>query len=209
MKPLARAEHPARRRAQLLAGVLLPAAMAAAAPQAPPEGAGGAAWGVAPPAWLTEASVSVKQGYDSSIYGVANNLAGHPPIADVSSWFTALGLDLAADLLAGPGARGGPLETLTVAYSAAYTQYAAAAREDNLRSTLAVKAEGEEGPWSFSVDNSLIYVDGSREDAFFNLYDNLGYAVVRERRNQVQERNASFLRYDGRDPPLVPVPANR
>jgi len=39
-------------------------------------------------------------------------------------------------------------------------------------------------------------VDGSKEDEFFNLYNNLGYGLVRERRNQIQERNTSFLRYD-------------
>jgi len=203
-EPLQRAPAPARARSTGAAALLAALAAASvcapsarpspAAPEAPAPTA--VAWGVAPPAWLTEASVSVKEGSDSNIYGVSDNLAGHPAIANVSSWFTTLGVSLAFDLLGGPATRDGALKTLTVAYSAAYTSYEAAAREDNVRNTLAVKAAGGGGPWSFSVDNSLLYVDGSKEDAFFNLYNNLGYGPTRERRNQIQERDASFLRYD-------------
>jgi len=157
-------------------------------------------WGVCLPAWLSAASLSVREGYDSSIYGVSDNLAGHPAIANVSSRFTTLSASVTFNLLAASQPRdAGPVKALTLAYSADYTQYAAAAREDNLRNTLALHAAGGAGPWSFSVDNPLIYVDGSREDEFFSFYNNLGYGAVRERRNQVQERNTSFLRYDTAD----------
>jgi hypothetical protein len=154
-------------------------------------------WGLALPNWLSAASLSVKEGYDSNIYGVSNNLAGHPPIANVSSGFTTLSASVMFDLLAAtdPG-HASLLNTLTLAYSADYTEYEAASREDNLRNTFTLDAAGKNGPWSFSIDNPLLYVDGSREDAFFNYYNNLGYGAVRERRNQIQERNTSFLRYD-------------
>jgi hypothetical protein len=190
----------------MLAAALLPFAAASradaqAAPQAPsatqpsPD-----EWGVTRPSWLSAASLSVKEGYDSSIYGVSDNLAGHPAIANVSSWFTTLSASVTFDLLAASEPRdSGFLKTLTLAYSADYTRYAAAAREDNLRNTLTLEAAGKGGPWSFSIDNPLLYVDGSREDEFFNFYNNLGYGAVRERRNQIQERNASFLRYDAAD----------
>jgi hypothetical protein len=166
-----------------------------AANQPPPD-----EWGVVLPGWLSATSLSVKQGYDSNIYGVSDNLAGHPAIADITSWFTTLSAGLTVNLLAASGNQdAGLLKTLTLSYSADYTQYAAAAREDNLRNTLTLDATGKDGPWSFSIDNPLLYVDGSREDQFFNFYNNLGYAPVRERRNQIQERNTSFLRYDGAD----------
>lgn len=184
-----------------LLAVLLAASASAQSAQpspAPPASPAVDAWGVAPPAWLTEASVTVKEGSDSNIYGVSDNLAGHPAIANLSSWFTTLGVNFAFDFLAGPGTRDGALKTLTVAYSAAYTHYEAAAREDNVRNTLAVEAAGGRGPWSFSVDNSLLYINGSKEDAFFNFYNNLGYGPTRERRNQVQERDTSFLEYDAK-----------
>jgi hypothetical protein len=169
-----------------------PAAAAAAS-----GGTAADAWGVTPPKWLTAASVAVTQGSDSNIYGVSDNLAGHPAIANVSSSFTTLSANMALDLLADAGPQESRLlKTLTLSYSADYTQYNAAAREDNLRNTLTINATGKEGPWSFAVDNPLLYVDGSREDAFFNFYNNLGYGPVRERRNQIQERNVSSLRYD-------------
>ncbi len=157
-------------------------------------------WGVVLPGWLSASSVSVKEGYDSNIYGVSDNLAGHPPIADISSWFTTLSASVTVNLLAAAGDQGaGFLKALTLSYSADYTEYSAASREDNLRNTFTLGASGKEGPWSFSIDNPLLYVDGSREDQFFNLYNNLGYGIVRERRNQIQERNNSFVRYDVAD----------
>ena len=173
------------------------------APAAPATGAAARAadsWGVTLPNWLAAASVAVREGYDSNIYGVSDDLSGHPAIANVSSSFTTLSASLTFNLLADPGPQiGSFLRTLTFTYSAEYTLYAAAAREDNLRNTFTVDAAGQGGPWSFSIDNPLLYVDGSKEDEFFNFYNNLGYGAVRERRNQIQERNTSFVRYDASD----------
>ena len=156
-------------------------------------------WGITLPNWLSAASISVKEGYDSNIYGVSDNLAGHPAIANVSSGFTTLSASVTFNLLAASEAQDASfVKTLTFAYSADYTQYEAASREDNLRNTFTLDATGAGGPWSFSIDNPLLYVDGSKEDEFFNFYNNLGYGAVRERRNQIQERNVSFLRYDAK-----------
>src|SRR5271165_3546121 len=57
-------------------------------------------WGITRPNWLAAASLSAREGYDSNIYGVSNNLAGHPAIADVPSWFTTLSASFTFDLLA-------------------------------------------------------------------------------------------------------------
>jgi hypothetical protein len=158
------------------------------------------ALGITKPSWLTVASGAAQEGYDSNIFGVSTNLAGHPDIANVSSWFTTLSTSLTFDLLAPSGAQNGSFLTiLTLAYAADYTAYSAVAREDNLRNTLIATVRGKNGPWSLSVNNLLLYVDGSREDQFYNFYNNLGYAPTRERRNQIQERNTSFLRYDAPD----------
>ncbi len=183
----ARATHAAALLAVIAAG-------AARAQNAPASDA----WGIATQGWLS-ASVAVREGSDSSIFGVSDNLAGHPNIANVSSAFTMLSAGVTFNLLASQPQGASPFKTLTLAYTADYTAYAEAAREDNLRNTLTLEASGSEGPWSFSIDNPLLYVDGSREDAFFNFYNNLGYGLVRERRNQIQENNRSFLRYDAND----------
>ncbi len=158
------------------------------------------AWGLTLPAWLSASSLAVTEGYDTNIYGVSNNLAGHPPIANIGSWFTTLSARVTFNLLAASGPRDASfLKTLSLTYAADYTQYEAAAREDNLRNTLTLDAAGKSGPWSFAINNPLLYVDGSKEDLFFNFYNNLGYGPVRERRNQIQERNTSFLRFDATD----------
>jgi hypothetical protein len=177
--------------------------IAAAARSQSPSGALAApadAWGLTPPRWISVASLAVTEGNDSNIYGVSDNLAGHPAIANIPSATTTLSASVTFDLLAGSGPQDSRLlKTLTFTYTADYTQYEAAAREDNLRNTFTLDATGKGGPWSFSIDNPLLYVDGSKEDEFFNYYNNLGYGAVRERRNQIQERNTSFLRYDWKD----------
>lgn len=151
-----------------------------------------------PPAWVSGEYSAVKEGIDTNVYGVEDNLAGHPPIANISSGFTTLSAGLTVNLLP-PAASsdGGFLQTLSLAYAADYTAYDEIAREDNLRNTLTLQAKGREGPWSLDFENPFLYVDGSKEDPFYNLYDNLGYGPTRERRRQIQERNNSYLRYDG------------
>jgi hypothetical protein len=152
------------------------------------------------PNWLTAASVTAKEGYDTNIFGVSTNLAGHLNIANVSSWFTTVSANLTFNLLTPSGARSGSfLTALTLAYSADYTAYTAVAREDNLRNTVTLTVKGKSGPWTLSIANPFLYVNGSKEDQFFNTYSPQGYAATRERRNQIQERNTSSLRYDAPD----------
>ncbi len=154
----------------------------------------------AKPSWVTAASVTVKEGNDSNIFGVSATPAGHPDVADASSAFTSISTSLTFDLLGGSGAQNGSfLKVLTLAYAADYTAYEAVAREDNIRNTLTLTLRGKEGPWTLSIDNPLLYVDGSKTDPFYSTYSVLGYAATRERRDQIQEREASILRFDAAD----------
>ncbi len=149
------------------------------------------------PAWLGTTSASVKEGYDSNLYGVSATPAGHPNVANVSSTYTTLDATLTVDFLAPAGPRHGHfLSLLTLAYAADYTAYQAVAREDNLRNTFTLTLRGKEGPWSAAIDNQFLFVDGGKDDPFYSTYNVLGYAPTRERRKQAQERNTSFLRYD-------------
>jgi len=154
-------------------------------------------FGLNSPSWLTGATAAVKQGYDSNLFGTSTNPAVGPAVANVSSPFTTFSVNLSADLLALTGAQnGGPLTLFSVTYAADYTSYATVAREDNLRNTVTLALRAKQGPWTFQLDNPFLYVDGSKEDVIYNTYSVLGYAPTRERRNQLQERNASLLRYD-------------
>lgn len=156
------------------------------------------AWGVTPPQWLTEASFSFKEGYDTDIFGTtAARLPGDPNVANVSSAFTVFSPKAAITLL--PFVSGGPdkvFTTLALGYAGDYAIYRAANSEKNLRNNFTQQIKGKSGPWSASVDNSLIYVAGSTHDVIYATYSPLGYAAARERREQIQERGAGYLRYD-------------
>jgi hypothetical protein len=190
---------------QTTSTILLIAFLAAAipasaqSPSPPPAPAGGVpdAWGQTPPTWLTAASVGVKQGYDSNLFGTSTNPAGHPDVANVGSGFTVLSANLTFDLLAGSGTpQGGFFSALTLAYGGDYTAYEKVAREDNLRNTFSLLVKGKSGAWSLSIDNPLIYVDGGKEDPIYNTFTPPGFSAALQRRNQIQERNTSMLRYD-------------
>ena len=57
------------------------------------------------PAALTELSVTVKESYDSNVFGTERNptLAGRPEIADVDSWVTSIGAHGASRRRIAPG----------------------------------------------------------------------------------------------------------
>jgi hypothetical protein len=136
--------------------------------------------GVTKPGWLTVASVAAKEGYDSNIFGVSVTPAGHPDVANAASSYTTLSTNLTLDLLAASGTqKGGFFTNLTLAYAADFTSYRQAASEDNLRNTLTLTIKGKSGPWTLSIDNPLVYVDGSKEDPFYSTYSVLGYAATR------------------------------
>jgi hypothetical protein len=154
-----------------------------------------------PSGWLSAASVAVREGYDTNLFGVSTTPAGQPNVANVSTWFTTVSAGVVLNAAPGFASPSGEsfFQTLTLTYAADYTAYEAVAREDNLRNTLTLSVRGRSGPWSLAFDNPLLYVDGSKEDPFFSQYNNLGYGPTRERRNQIQERDTGFVRYDGTD----------
>lgn len=154
-------------------------------------------WGVDTPSWLTEASLTTKEGYDTNLFGTAAvPLPGTPDLANISSWFTTVSVRLTANLRSSARPAGAFLTTLTVGYAADYTAYSVGSSEDNLRNNFTQQLKGKSGAWSVSLDNSLIYVVGRQDDPIYAAYSPLGYAATRERRHQIQERNTSFVRYD-------------
>lgn len=184
-----------------LGGALpLSAQMASPPPAAPSAATTSGAPGQILPSFITTASVGVKEGYDSDLFGTTTNPAGHPEVANISSQFTTISANLTFDFLSAYGAPMGDfLTALTLGYAADYTAYEAVAREDNLRNAFSLQAKGKSGPWSLSIDNPLVYVDGSKEDPYYNTFTPPGFSAALQRRNQIQERNTSILRYDTSD----------
>jgi hypothetical protein len=175
----------------LLGAVALPLVHAADATPAPD------IWGVVAPAWLTEASFTVKGGYDTNVFGVSTNLAGHPDIANQEAWVATASPKLTVNALPllGIGATDA-IKAFSFGYSGEYSLYDGISSENNAKHTLSLQLKTQEGAWSFGFDNSFLYVDGSNKDPFFSTYSAYSTAIPRERRHQIQERPTASLRYD-------------
>ena len=96
-----------RRKESALLGLLalvaltapLRAADAAAAKRSPAATAPDA-WGIVTPPWLTELSLTVREGYDSNIYGTTSAiLPGHPSLANITSAVTTVSPKVTFNLL--------------------------------------------------------------------------------------------------------------
>ncbi len=157
----------------------------------------------------TDLSLTIREGYDTNLFGTESApLPGRPNIANVASWTTIVSPRVAFNLLpwlsSGPG---GFLKIANFSYTAEEDLYSGYSTEDNFRNTFALRLKGAEGPWSFETDNALLWVDGPKDDPFYATYSPLGYRSARDRRNQIQEKNASVLRYD-RGPWFADAAAN-
>jgi hypothetical protein len=147
------------------------------------------------PAWLTDASLTTKVGYDTDVFGTEYSPAEHPDIANVSSVVWGVSPSLSANLR--PLLPASPwLSTFVLSYRGDYSIYEDAANQTNERHNFLLQLKGQSDDWSYSVDNSFIDVDGSRESPIYSTLNTWGIAIPRERLDQTQERNTSWLRYD-------------
>ena len=156
------------------------------------------------PTWLTDLSFAAREGYDDNVLIVSG--LGMP---EASSWTTALSLKVGTEF-AGLLPKGGPFQSLSVTYQPERDWYHQAPSEDYTAHRLAALVKGKSGPLTFSLDESFLYVDGSKigvtyaanqlsgaAASQFDKYRNFySQAVPRERRNQVQDRYGAQVRYD-------------
>jgi opacity protein-like surface antigen len=160
------------------------------------------------PAWLTDLSLGIKESYDDDLYlaGADPALlpakyplpAGSPAaLRNVSSWVTTVspkfGVNL-APLLSDQAL----LQVLSFGYAPDFVFYHDASVEDYDAHRFATTVKGKADPFSFNLENSFNYIDGSSvaptyPGGFLNAE---GIAAPRERREQVQDRSAVSLRYD-------------
>jgi hypothetical protein len=153
----------------------------------------------AKPSPLSELSLTLKESYDSNIFGTSQNptLAGLPQLADVSSWITTLspkiGLNLksALDLPADSS-----IAALSLTYSGDYAFYHSAPTESNQRHNLSQQLKTKADATTFSLDNSFVYVDGRSATTQYGNTSAYGTGTTRERKEQFQDRAKLVLRYD-------------
>jgi hypothetical protein len=157
------------------------------------------------PAWLPQLSLGVTQGYDNNLFGVSGN--GLQP---QGSWYTIVSPGIGFDFAPLLGSQA-PFQTLLLNYTPDFATYEQASTEDYQAHRFGTDIKGGAGDFSFLLTNSFLYNDGSKiaptyafnqiatgtEANQFDKYRNqFANTPARERRNQIQDREASSFQYD-------------
>jgi len=164
------------------------------------------------PAWLTEASITVRGGYDNNVYASGCDGRFDPatyrgPIpGSVTAtknhgvFFEELTPKIAMDFakMQGGQMEDNVVQKLTFSYAPDFFDYNGAPSEDyvahRLASTVALKCN----EWSFLLDEAFADIEGSKYAETFpgKYYSSWGHGIDRERRSQLQDRTAVALTYD-------------
>ena len=155
------------------------------------------------PAWLTDLSIGVKEGYDDNVYlsGVvpANKAipdGGVLALKNHSSFVTTVSPKLGfnfAPLLGDQKV----LQALTFAYAPEFVTYHDADTESYNAHRLSANVKGHVDDFSFSLENGFNYINGSKYGASYSSgLPAYGTGILRERREQFQDRNTLTLKYD-------------
>ena len=118
------------------------------------------------PAWLTEASVSVKESYDNNVFLSGANVANTVPagfvaaVKDRSSWVTTASpkIDVNFAPLLGDQKT---LQTLSLAYAPDFVTYHDQDSESYNAQKISAALKAGTDAFSISADDSFAYVDGS------------------------------------------------
>lgn len=151
------------------------------------------------PAALSELSVTVKETYDSNVYGTEFNptLAGLPEVADVESWVTVISPKVGLNLRSALGlADDSAVTAFNLGYDANYSFYHSASTETNQRHNFSQQLKTKSEAVTFALDNTFTYVDGKSTTPQYGLLNAYGSASSRERKEQFQDRAKLQLRYD-------------
>ena len=156
------------------------------------------AWGITLPSSITEASLTTKIGWDSNVYCTESApLANQKDIAEKGSTvFSASPKLLLNGVKLFDLAKGSAIQALSFGYTGEYNVYSSYSKEDNARHSLPFSLKLKNEAWSASIDNTFLYVNGSKGSPLYNTYSAYGTATARERRNQIQNRLAANVRYD-------------
>jgi hypothetical protein len=161
---------------------------------------------LAKPVWLPELSLGVSESYDNNILGVSGN--GMQP---QGSWITMVSPKIGFDFAPLLGSQS-PFQTLSLNYRPDFAFFHQASAEDYDAHKFGTVIQGVLGDFSFSLDNLFLYNDGNKvaptyalnqlpsSNPLANQFDKyrnqFANAPARERRNQIQDHEATALQYD-------------
>lgn len=167
---------------------------------------GPAAW--QKPAWLADLSAGIKEGYDDNVFLSGVDLKYLPPVYTVPpgsvaalknrwSWVTTVSPKVGVNFAPLLGDQK-TLQTLSVAYTPDFVTYHDQSSESYDAHRLVAAIKGKADAFSFGLDDTLAYIDGSKTGptypgGFVTAYN---VAVPRERREQIQDRATIAFQYD-------------
>jgi len=157
------------------------------------------------PAWLADLSLGVKESYDDNLLLVAGEVPGLQP---KGSWITTVSPKVGFDLVPILSHQT-TLQTFGFAYSPDFAIYHDASSESYDAHRFNNTIKGKAGDFSFSLDNALLFNDGSsvaptyavdQSATALNQADKnrscYATGAPRERRKQIQDRATVLLQYD-------------
>lgn len=143
------------------------------------------------PAWLTELSLAVHESYDSNVYLINSGLLKDKP-SFVTTISPRIGVDL-APLLGKPDL----LQVATFGYAPDFVIFHDQPTQTYNAQRFTTGLKGQDGDFSYSLDNAFTYVDGNNVAPLFpGGLNAIGTATVRDRLDQFQERSKVSFRYD-------------
>ena len=146
------------------------------------------------PVWLTELSLGARESYDNNLLGVSGS-----GMSKRYSWVTTLSPKIRINLL--PFLENQrTLQELSFGYQPDFATYFQDPEESNTAHRISGTIKGKSGNCSFTLDNSFLYVNGSRVAPTYAAPDNARSAFAtgfpRERRKQYQDRMKIALQWD-------------
>jgi opacity protein-like surface antigen len=155
------------------------------------------------PAWLTDLAIGVKESYDDNVYLSGVNptsstipAGGVEALKNHGSFVTTVSPRLGfnfAPLLGDQKV----LQALTLGYAPDFVTYHDADSESYENHRVAATIKGRVEDFSFNLDNSFNYINGSKYGASYSAgLSAYATGTLRERREQDQDRSAFTLKYD-------------
>ncbi len=159
------------------------------------------------PAWLSEASITVKGFYDSNVFLTSAQGTTSKPIANRGSFGTSITpkLDFNFVPLLGLSKDDKSIQTLSLSYAPEIVNYEAESSEDYTAHRFSGQIAGSLAPFSYDLSNNLNYIDGNRDTVQYTTLSAFATVATRERREQINDKGKFSLRYDLGDWFLRPV----
>jgi hypothetical protein len=172
---------------------LLPLAFSAAGADKPAAAAAADQW--KKPAWFSDLSFTVKEGYDDNLFGVS----GDGSMDEKSSWITTVSPKIGFNFVPLLGEQQ-TWQTLSFVYAPDFVTFHQASDESYNAHRINTAVKGKVGAVTMTVDNAFLWNDGDKTAPTYTAPDNqrsaYATAMPRERRRQIQDRAKISFQYD-------------